>query len=518
MTQIAEALTTALQHHQAGQLAEAQRLYQAILQQQPHHPNALYLLGLIAHQTGQLSIAINLYQAAIAAKPDYAEAHVNLGAALQQQGQMDAAIAHYQAALRVNPNNANAHVNLGVTLQQQGRLEAAIGRFQKALQLNPNLVEAYSNLGHVLKEMGKLEPAIEHYQTALQHQPNDPDAYRDLGDVLQDAGRFDEAIALYDQALALNPNHVTVRGSRIRALLISGNLQQGFAEYDPWRLGLSSQDRSFTQPAWQGADLGGQSILLYPEAGAGLGDTLQFVRYAPLVAQRGGRVIVECQEPLLRLLRRMEGIEKVVVSGGALPAFEVQASLLSLPHILGTTLETIPNAVPYLAASKRSSFQIPVSGNPCLKVGLVWGGNPEHLQDRDRSCPLPEFQAFLQIPDIAFYSLQKGAHRSELASLKEGPIADLSDRLGDFADTATAIAQLDLVITVDTAVAHLAGAMGKPVWILLSFAPDWRWLMKRTDSPWYPTARLFRQPRRQDWASVCNQVAIALQREIAQRQ
>lgn len=517
MTQLAEALTTALQHHQAGQFAEAQRLYQVVLQQQPNHPNALYFLGLLAHQTGQLPTAIELYQAAIAAQPDYAEAHVNLGAALQQQGRTEAAIGHYQAALRANPNNANAHINLGVTLQQQGRLEAAIGRFQKAIQLNPNLVEAYSNLGHVLKEMGELEQAITQYQTALQRQPNDPDIYRDLGDVLQDVGRFDEAIGLYDRALALNPNHVTVRGSRIRALLISGNLQQGFAEYDPWRLGLSSQARSFPQPAWQGEALEGKSILLYPEAGAGLGDTLQFVRYAPLVAERGGRVIIECQEPLLRLLRRVEGIEKVVVTGGALPTFDVQASLLSLPHILGTTLETIPNAIPYLAASKRPSFHIPVPENTHLKVGLVWGGNPEHLQDRDRSCPLQEFQAFLQLPGIAFYSLQKGAHRSELTNLSEGSIVDLSDRLGDFADTATAIAQLDQVITVDTAVAHLAGAMGKSVWILLAFAPDWRWLMNRTDSPWYPTARLFRQPRRQDWASVCNQVATALQTEMAQR-
>lgn len=510
MSSIADLLNIALEHHRIGQFAEAERRYQAVLEQQPNQLNALYLLGLLAHQIGNLPVAIAYYQSALEAHPDYADAHNNLGAALQQQGKLEAAIGHYQAALRLQPNNASALVNLGATLQQQGNLQAAIGRLQKALQVNPNLPEAHTNLGHALKQQGELIQAIAHYQKAVQLLPQHPEAYADLGDALAEQGEIEAAIAQYDQALRLKPDHVTVKGSRIRTLLISGKLREGFAEYDPWRLSLSNRGRSFAEPEWDGSDLHGKVILLYAEPGAGLGDTLQFVRYAPLVAERGGRVILACQELLLRLLRRIPGVEKVVVMGESLPAFDIQAALLSLPRIFGTTLATIPASVPYLTASKQPRFLLSDSIDACLKVGLVWGGNPDHGHDRDRACPLAAFQPILNTPQVAFYSLQKGPHRADLLVLPELPIQDLHDRLGDFADTATAIAQLDLVITVDTAVAHLAGGMGKPVWVLLAFAADWRWLTQRDDSPWYLTARLFRQPRRQDWTSVCQQVADAL--------
>ncbi|WP_421654771.1 tetratricopeptide repeat protein [Leptothermofonsia sp. ETS-13] len=505
---IADLLTTAMQHHQAGQLQEAEHLYRQVLQQQPNHPNALYLLGLIAHQMGNLDGAIALYQQAIASQPNFAEAHNNLGAAFQQQGNLAAAIAHYQATLRIKPDNPNANINLGVTLQQQGKLEAAIARYQKAIRLNPNLPEAYSNLAHALKERGELEQATSHYQTALQLTPNNPEAYRDLGDALQEQGRIDEAIALLDGAINQFPNHIKLQGSRIRAKLISGNLGEGFAEYDPWRLSLSS--RTFSQPTWDGSNLNGQSILLYTETGAGIGDTIQFIRYAPLVAQRGGRVILECQPALVRLFQSIPGIETVIATDSSLPSFDVQASILSLPFIFGTTLETIPASIPYLSPPSISLFPLPES--PHLKVGIVWGGDPNHRHDRDRSCPVQEFRRFLTTREIVFYSLQKGPHSTELAEIEELPIQDLGPQLNDFADTAAAITQLDLVISVDTSVAHLAGALGKPVWILLAFTPDWRWLMYREDSPWYPSARLFRQPHRNAWTVVCDQVAQELRR------
>ncbi len=507
----ADLLTTAMQHHQAGQLQEAERLYRQVLQQQPNQPNASYLLGLIAHQVGNLDGAIALYQQAIASQPNFAEAHNNLGAAFQQQGNLAAAIAHYQATLRIKPDNPNANINLGVTLQQQGKLEAAIARYQKAIRLNPNLPEAHSNLAHALKERGELESAISHYQTTVQLTPNNPEAYRDLGDALQEQGRIDDAIALLDRAINQFPNHVQLRGSRIRAKLISGNLGEGFAEYDPWRLSLSN--RAFSQPAWDGFDLNGRSILLYTETGAGMGDIIQFIRYAPLVARQHGRVIVECQPPLLRLFQSIPGIETVIATGNPPPPFDVQSSILSLPSIFGTTLETIPASIPYLFPPSLPPFSLPPPPQPSrLKAGLVWGGDPNHRHDRDRSCPVQEFRRFLTTGEIAFYSLQKGPHSAELTEVEGWPIQDLGPQLNDFADTAAAIAQLDLVISVDTSVAHLAGALGKPVWILLAFAADWRWLMHRKDSPWYPTARLFRQPRRHAWAEVCDQVAQALHR------
>lgn len=514
MTEIAQLLSTAIQHHQTGQLAEAKRLYQEVLHQQPDQANALYFLGLLAHQTGDVAGAIAHYQRAIVAQPDYGDAHNNLGAALQQQGKLELAVVHYQKALRLNPNNPNAQINLGTVLQQQGKLELAISRYEKALRLQPDLPEAHRNLGHARKQQGNLELAIVHYRRALELAPTSPEAYQDLADALQEQGQFEAALALYDRAIAQHPQHVKLRGGRIRTLLISGNLQAGFAEYDPWRLNLASQPRQFTQPVWDGSTLQGKSILLYTEAGAGFGDIIQFVRYVPLVAQRGGRVRVECQEPLLRLLRRLEGVERVVMTGQPVD-FEVQASLLSLPSLFATTLNTIPARVPYLVASKRPSFVLAAPETAQLKVGLVWGGNPEHLQDQARSCPLAALLTCLRNPKVAFYSLQKGPHQADLTKIsamqrQDIPVQDLSDRLGDFADTATAIAQLDLVISVDTAVAHLAGAMGKPVWILLSCAADWRWLMGRQDSPWYPTVRLFRQSRRHDWTEVCDQIADAL--------
>ncbi|MGI0490059.1 tetratricopeptide repeat protein [Pantanalinema rosaneae CENA516] len=507
MSTIAELLATAIKLHQTGQLVAAEQLYRQVLHQQPDQPNALYLLGLVAQQTGQVTAAIAWYRRALTAQPNFPDAHINLGAALQQQGSLTAAIEHYHAALRLQPDNPHALINLGTTLQQQGKLTAAIARYHKAIQIQPNLPEAHSNLGSVYKEQGNLDQAIAHYQTALQLRPNHPDAYRELGDALQDRGEIAAAIALYDQAIAQFPQHVKLRGSRIRARLISGDLQQGFAEYDQWRLGMVSSPRSFAQPVWNGSPLNGKPILLYAEAGAGFGDTMQFVRYVPLVMQRGGQVILECQPPLVRLFQNMPGVQHVIPLGEPLPDFAVQASLLSLPRIFATALATIPATIPYLAApTDRVELSPEPMGN--LKVGLVWGGDPQHSNDRQRSCPLPEFLPILQTPNVTFYSLQKGEHRHELTD--RFPIQDLSSHLHDFADTAAAIAQLGLIISVDTSVAHLAGALGKPVWILLSASPDWRWLLQRQDSPWYPNARLFRQTRYNHWTEVCQTVAVAL--------
>ncbi|MBL1174419.1 tetratricopeptide repeat protein [Pantanalinema sp. GBBB05] len=507
MSTIAATLATAIQLHQAGQLVAAEQLYRQVLQQQPEQPNVLYLLGLVAQQTGQVTNAIAWYQRALVVQPNFVDAHINLGAAWQQQGKLTTAIEHYHAALRLQPDNPHALINLGTTLQQQGNLTAAIGRYQTAIQLQPNLPEAHSNLGHAYKERGDLAQAIAHYQTALQLSPNHPAAYRDLGDALQDQGNIAAAIALYDRAIGQFPQHVKLRGSRIRALLISGDLQRGFAEYDQWRLGMASTPRSFSQPAWDGSPLSGQPILLYAEAGSGLGDTMQFIRYVPLVLQRGGQVIIECQPPLVRLFQTLPGVKQVIALGEPLPEFAVQASVLSLPHIFSTTLTSIPATIPYLLPPD-DRFPLPPCPSSTLKVGLVWGGDPKHSHDRQRSCSIKELLPIVQIPHVAFYSLQIGEHRHELTD--QLPIQDLSSHLQDFADTAAAIAQLDLVISVDTSVAHLAGAMGKPVWLLLSAAPDWRWLLQRQDSPWYPSAQLFRQSRYNHWSSVCQDVAVAL--------
>ncbi len=510
MASITDLLTTALQYHRSGQLTAAADLYQQVLQQQPQQPNALYFLGLLCHQGGDLAGAIAHYRQAIAVQPNYAEAHNNLGAALQQQGDLGTALTHYQAVLRIQPGNPHANINLGVVLQQQGDVAAAIARYQKAIRLNPSLPEAHTNLAHAWKASGDLDAAIASYRAALALAPTNPETHRDLGDALQESGQIEAAITVLDQAIEQFPQNVKLRGSRIRAKLISGALSAGFAEYDPWRLSMGGSGRTFSQPDWNGSSLVDKTILLYQEAGAGMGDLMQCVRYVPLLAEKGARVIVECHPPLQRLFQTVAGMDMVVATGALLPDFDVQASLLSMPYCFQTSLATVPVNVPYLQPPEITVdllLPVPQSTRATLKIGIAWGGNPQHLHDAERSCPLALYRRFLDIPGVTVYSLQKGSHQAELSTIADLPVIDLSDRLVDFAATAALISQLDLVITVDTALAHLAGAMGKPVWILLTFAADWRWLLNRDDSPWYPTARLFRQPQRQDWGTVCDRIS-----------
>jgi hypothetical protein len=299
------------------------------------------------------------------------------------------------------------------------------------------------------------------------------------------------------------------------AWLLLGDYERGWAEYEwRWRTGEMHLP-SFAQPRWDGAPLGGRTVLLYAEQG--LGDALQFVRYAPLVRQRGGRVIVACRAPLLRLLAGCAGIDRLADQAGDLPAFDVYAPLLSLPHLLGTTLATVPAAVPYLHADPAlvERWRGELAAGPAFRVGIGWQGSPLHPADRRRSVPVSFFRPLAAVPGVRLYSLQKGTGAEQLGGPHgRFPAEDLSPRLADFADTAAVMKNLDLVITVDTALAHLAGALGLPVWVALPFAPDWRWLTGRDDSPWYPTARLFRQPRAGAWAEVFGALAAELRRLV----
>src|SRR2546426_965235 len=392
MTSIAEALGVASNHHQAGNLAEAERIYRHILTLEPRH----------------------------------AEAHKNLGIALWEQGKLAEAIASYHLALALKPDYAEAHNNLGIALWDQGKLAEAIACYCQALALKPNLVEAHHNLGNALFEQ-------------------------------QCAG------------LILPP------------------------------------------PFWEGSELNGGTILLYAEQG--FGTTIQFIRYAPLVARRGGRVIVACQPELIRLLASLAGTAHVVSEREPLPDFDLHAPLLSLPRISGTTLETIPSQCPYLSPPESSSVKVEATPNVKLKVGIVSAGLPIHRNDRNRSCPLSYFLELADLPGVAVYSLQKQPRAAGLGEVTPGmAVNNLSDQIGDWADTAAAICQLDLVLTVDTGVAHLAGALGRPVWVLLPHVGvDWRWMDGREDSPWYPSMKLFRQKVPGDWPSVFARVSAELQ-------
>jgi tetratricopeptide (TPR) repeat protein len=513
---IPQLLATATAHHQAGRLSQAEQLYCQILQQQPQQIDALNLMGVIACQQGKLDEGIALYRKALAQRPGYVSARENLSVALWKQGKqmIEEAIASYTQIITFQPENVQAYHNLGVILIEQGKLDEAMSYYLQALAVQPNDAVALNTIGTILQQQGKSTTAIVYHRHALAVQPDYPDALNSLGTALQDQGQAQEAMACFDRALALDPNDANARYNRSLILLTDGNYREGFPEYE-WRFKTREfPPCPFRQPVWDGSDLTGRTLLLHAEQG--LGDTIQFIRYAAIVAQRGGRIILTCHQPLIRLLATVPGIEEFIPLGYPAPHFDVYAPLMSLPGILGTTLESVPAQVPYLKPLPDSHIDLAVAGSnnpetPRLKVGLVWSGGHLYKKNQSRSCPLKHFEWLLQLSDIAYYSLQKGIAQTALSELGwDSQIQDWGSQLNDLADTAAAIAQLDLVITVDTSIAHLAGALGKPVWVLLTYLPDWRWMLHREDTPWYPTMRLFRQTQPDDWQGVLDRVSQAL--------
>ena len=510
---IEAATNLAVTLHQTGDLAEAATYYQRAIEIDPNCAQAQNNLGILLQDRGNIADAVSCFQKAIALNPLYAKALNNLGATLQQQGELSSAIACFQQALSVNSNYVPALINLGAAMQAKSQPSEAQRLYERSIEAEPNNPTGHYHLGTLCSEINKIEQAISSLERAIFLQPNYVEAINNLGSAVEQLGDVSRAIWCYKKALEIDENCVKAHFNLGLVLLLTGDLPRGLAEYE-WRW-LTDQAKqlqrlNFDKPIWDGSDLNGQTILLRSEQG--LGDAIQFVRYAEIVQQKGGKVVISCYQELKRLFKQIPGIEKVVVRREELPDFQVQAPLMSLPHILGTNLDNIPANVPYLAASPNWQFSLNSDAN--FKVGIVWAGSSEHLKDFVRSSDLRYFLKLLDIPGVSFYSLQKQLSAAESTLLTQIPVIDLSDNLNDFADTAAVISQLDLVISVDTAVAHLAGALGKPVWILLSFMPDWRWLLEREDSPWYPTARLFRQQTLGDWEGVCDRIKTALQERV----
>jgi Flp pilus assembly protein TadD len=440
--------------------------------------------------------------------PNDARVHYALGVALGHAGQGDPAIDQLRQAIGLKPDMFEAHTNLGVLLGRQGKPDEAVAAFTEAIRIRPDVAELQMNLSNALRESWRLDQAIAAAEKAIALKPSLPEAQLSLGAAVACVGRFDRAIDAYRDAIRLRPDFPAAHLNLALAELVRGNFERGWPEYE-WRRRCSSvlAPRQFAQAQWNGQPLDGKAILLHAEQG--LGDAIHFIRYAPLVAGMGGKIVLECQPALVRLFRGVPGVGQIVTTGEPLPAFDYQCPLPSLPGVFRTTIATVPATIPYLAADAEiadSWRKRIVPSGEFLRVGLAWAGSADNRNDRNRSIALERFSPLSAVEGVRFHSLQIAAPPAAGGIA----LADWSALLKDFAETAGLIENLDLVISVDTAVAHLAGAMGKAVWLLVPFPPDWRWLLDRADSPWYPTIRLFRQATPGDWDGVIRRVAAEL--------
>jgi tetratricopeptide (TPR) repeat protein len=498
----------------AGRADEAVAAQRRAIEVEPGLAEAHCNLGNALHAQGRWDEAAAVLSRAIALKPALAEAHNNLGNTLKSQGHPEDAIAAYRRALVIRPNYTDAWCNLGHALLLQGLPAEAEKAYSRALALAPNHPEALNNRGQALRELGRLDEALEACTKAISVKPGYAGALANLGNALVALNRLDAASKAYQEALRLMPDSAEIAYNACLVHLVQGEMASAWDGYElRWRLGNLRHRPVQNRPAWDGAEpLAGRSIVVYAEQG--LGDTLQFARYIPLLADRGATVRVVVQKSLKSLVESVRGAVSVTTSEQSWPQCDLHCPLLSLPRAFGTTLATVPAAAPYIAATRdrREAAREWLASVASPRVGVVWAGNPSHPNDRNRSLPMAALAPVLAASLPRWVSLQKELRPGELEALHAAGGVDLSGHLGDFDDTAGVLALLDLVITVDTSVAHLAGAMGIPTWILLPFAPDWRWLLDRDDSPWYPTARLFRQTEPGSWDGALARVAAELEK------
>jgi tetratricopeptide (TPR) repeat protein len=538
---IGEMLALAVERQNAHDDAAAEKLYRAVLAREPANFDATHLLGVLFRQRGDADAAVVQIRKALQLAPRSNSAYGNLGNALRDAKRFDEALACYESAIALVPLNAESHFQRGNILRDQGLHEASLaayndalrlqpahaealnGRgnayyaleklpearaaYEAALALKPDFADALSNCAVVLRLQGQHAQALALYDRAIAARPDFSEAYVNRGVALCDLGRYDEALAGYKHVLARKPDDPLARMNGAMLDLLLGNLEQGWPGYEfRWQAGNFPKP-DLGVPQWRGeGDLAGKRILLHAEQG--LGDTIQFVRYAPLIAARGARVVLQVQPALKPLLATLAGVESVLADGDKLPSIDLHCPLLSLPLAFGTTLASIPGQTPYLSVDPTRAARWLEKLGPTQKrrIGVVWSGNPIHKNDRNRSISLAALAPLFAI-DADFVSLQKEIRTEDRLALANLPnFRHFGDDLKDFSDTAALIAAVDLVIGVDTSVLHLAGALGKRTFALLPQNPDWRWLLARNDSPWYPSFRLFRQNTRGIWGSVLSEL------------
>ncbi|MGH7089378.1 MAG: tetratricopeptide repeat protein [Stellaceae bacterium] len=432
---------------------------------------------------------------------------------LVRKGEHDTALELYCHLIERFPQSPDAFNNIAVLLKGQKQFSAAIGCLRRALTMQPNNAALFSNLGNILWLALEHEDAMAAFRRALALDPRRPEIHHNLGLLYFSLGDFPAAVGCFDRALALKPGTTLVLWDRALALLAAGDYARGFAAYE-MRFDLTDPSMLFDPklrhvpgmklPMWQGEPLAGRTIYVYAEQG--LGDSVQFVRFLPLLAERGARIILDCQRELIRLFASIPGIAELRPEGQPTPQADFHLPMMSLPFRLGITLANLAAHRPYITAPGGGP-KLPRPGGTRLAAGIVWAGRPLHANDANRSMPLDQLLGLFDLPGLALYSLQKGARAADIAAIgARALVHDLGPAIQDFADTAHLIMQLDLVITVDTSVAHLAGALGRPCFVLLPFTADWRWMGRRDDSPWYPSLRLFRQAAVRDWRGVMRRV------------
>ena len=516
MATVSEWLHQAMVLQQQGRLEEAERIYRQLAEERPEHADVWHLLGLAAAERGRLEEAAQLMARAIQLEPRAPFYHNNLGNVLQDLGRVADAILCYREALRLDGNYREAYNNLGVALDAAGRPEEALACFQQAIAISPQYAEAFNNLGNTLYRMGLREEALACYDHAVELDGGYADALVNLANVFIERGYLAEAGVCVERALRSAPQHAKAHWTAALLLLMTGHFERGWMEYE-WRWKARGiAERSWRQPRWDGGRLEGRRLLVWAEQG--LGDTLQFVRYVRRLAEQGAEVIFECQPRLRRLLAPLAGklgIQRLIEPGEEPGEFDVHTALLSVPGLVGTTVESIPWPGPYIEADEElracwGSELVRRLGEPGrrLWVGLCWAGSAEHVNNQARSMRWEDMARLLDVPGVEFVSLQRGCERE--VEGYGGRLHRVESQEHGVEDTAAIVAHLDLVITVDTMVAHLAASMGKPVWNLLSFVADWRWLTGREDTPWYPSMRLWRQSAPGDWSGVVERVAAEL--------
>jgi tetratricopeptide (TPR) repeat protein len=511
-----EALTNrGVSLHALKRHGEALASLERALALDPDNIEALTNRGVTLNALERYREALASYDRALALDPDHADALTNRGVALHELRQFDEALASYDRALVLRPDDAEAWSNRGHTLHELTRFEDSLASCERAIALRPDFADAHSNRGNALNALQRFDEALASYGEALALRPDDAKTLTNRGIALHGLKRFDDEMACYARALAIDLDYAEAHFNAGWCRMLRGDFH-GWRDYEwRWQGELRRAKRDFAQPLWTRADdIVNKTVLLHAEQG--FGDTIEFCRYAPLVAALGARVILEVQEPLRELMRDLPGVAQIVARGEALPDFDLQCPLLSVPLMMETTLATIPAQVPYLSARPDAGAEWAALLGPKTRprIGLAWSGSPSHRNDRNRSIALAAFSPLLKL-DASYVCLQPTVSAADADLLRaRGGVTLFGEKLKTFADTAALIANLDLVIAVDTAVVHLAGALAKPVWVLLPFVPDWRWLLDREDNPWYPTARLFRQDQSRSWDKVIARVAAALRDEF----